>query len=154
MIDYTYYSETYGGDVVSAASFNKALTRAESILDRMSFSSIKKEGDEYGQILRDGTFQPFTDRELLSLKYAMCALVDTIGKLDAAETRAIAGNGSDENIASRSSGGESISYRQIQTAYDVAINDENAKRGLYVDAVRSYVNPTAFRINPFYAGWR
>lgn len=152
MIDYAFYSETYKGDVVSEPDFPKALMRAQNILDKLTYCSIVENDGAYGQMVR-GEFQEFTAKELEALKYALCGLVDTIGNLDAAEGRALAGNNAAENVASRSSGGESISFNVAKTAYDVALSDEKAKYRLYLDAVKAYATPTMFRINPFYAGW-
>lgn len=153
MVDYDFYVETYGSELVPEDVFPSYLRRARQILDRMTFSSIVEVDGAYGQIVR-GEFQEFTESELLALKYGICCLMDTLSKLDAVEMKAIAGSADSGNIRSRSSGGESVSYESIKTAYDVAMTDEAKKNALYRDSLLAYITPTAFRINPFYAGWR
>lgn len=153
MVDYEFYIYTYGGIAVPELTFQRYLGRAKQILDRLTFSSIVEQEGKYGQIVR-GEFQEFTNAELLAVKYALCSLMETLVKLDTAEQKALAGNADSANIKSRTSAGESISYDSIKTAYDVAVGDETKKTGLYRDALMAYITPTAFRINPFYAGWR
>lgn len=152
MIDYSFYAGAYGGDLVSDVSFPRYLARAWNILNRKTFDSIKEQDGKFGQIVR-GEFREFTSSELLAVQYGLCSLIDTLAKLDTAEAKALAGSEAEGNVKSRSSGGESISYETVKTAYDVALNDEDKKNELYKDALIAYMSPTTFRINPFYAGW-
>ena len=152
MVDYSFYTGTYGGTAVPESSFTVYLQRARMVLDKYTFSTIVEQNGAYGQMVR-GEFQEFTTAELLALQYALCSLMDTLWNLDEAEKKALAGNTDGANIKSRSSGGESISYEAVKTAYDVAVGDETKKSGLYRNAIMAYVTPTAFRVNPFYAGW-
>ncbi len=151
MVDYIFYTSTYGGNTVPELSFPVYLRRARLVLDKYTFGTIVEQNGVYGQMVR-GEFQEFTNAELLALQYAICSLMDTLVNLDNAEKKALAGSADGANIKSRSSGGESISYEAVKTAYDVAVGDETKKAGLYRNAIMAYVIPTAFRINPFYAG--
>lgn len=151
MVDYIFYTGTYGGNTVPELSFPVYLRRARLVLDKYTFGTIVEQNGVYGQMVR-GEFQEFTNAELLTLQYAICSLMDTLVNLDNAEKKALAGSADNANIKSRTSAGESISYDSAKTAYDVAVGDETKKAGLCRDALMAYITPTAFRINPFYAG--
>lgn len=155
IIDFDFYKNEYGGCAVAEDSFKQAYRKAERALNRLTFSRICEVDGTYGQQVVLATheeFMVFTDKELVSVKLGLCALVDAIGKLDAAEQQALAGSADASNVKSRSSGGESISYESRKTAYDEALTDKSKKNELFRSALLQYIQPDAFRLNPFYAG--
>lgn len=148
-----FYEEKYGGNLVDDNSFDRMYRRAEAALNRMTFNRIITVNGVPGQMIgRD--FEPFTVEELQALKYGLCSLMDMMMKLEKAERQALAGNSDAGNVKSRSSGGESISYESRKTVYDEALTDENKKSDLFRNALLEYIQPCAFRHNPFYAGSR
>ena len=151
LVDYDFYISEYGGSVVDADSFNRLEQRAENWLNRLTFNHIITVDDISGQMIQK-EFEAFTDDELKSLKLGVCSLMDSMSRFDAVEQQAIAGNTSSSNVKSRSSGGESISYESRKTVYDEALADEKKKIALFRDALMEYIQPTAFRHNPFCAG--
>ena len=151
LVDYDFYISEYGGSVVGADSFGKIERRAESFLSRLTFNQIIAVNDTPGQMIRR-EFEAFTENELQTLKYGLCSLIESMDKLEKAELQALSGNSDSGNVKSRSSGGESISYESHKTAYDDAMQDETKKNALLRNALMEYVQPCAFRHNPFYAG--
>lgn len=153
MVDYDFYSGTYRGSVVSSEEFTRYERRAVAVLNRLTFNSIISDGESYGQTVKR-EFQAFTDDELECLQLGLCSLMDKMHYLDAAEQQALSGNEDSGNVKSRSSGGESISYESKKTAYDEALADESKKTALFRGALMEYIQPAAFRVNPFFAGGR
>jgi len=156
-IDYAYYTETFGGGDVPEDSFTKYLTRAAAVFKRITFNHIVCVEDTYGQYLygKEHLFRALTDDELEACRLAICNLMDKMYVLDQLEAQALAGASSDGNITSRSSGGESISYGTVSTAYTAALTSQKAKMELFRNAMIEFMDPTAFEYNPFYAGvWR
>lgn len=153
MIDYDFYSGTFGGNAVSPDDFNRYLTRATAMLNRLTFNSIVQSGEEYGQNTRRG-FQPFTGAETEALQFGLCALIDKMHQMDSVEQQALSGNTDSGNVKSRSSGGESISYESKKTVYEEALADESKKTSLYRNALLEFAQPGLFRTNPFFAGSR
>lgn len=163
LLNYSFYENEngYAGTTVSDDLFSKYLIRAKKYLDKITFSRIQrllidgkevwgiKHGNDY-----NSDFMEFTDTELESVRYAVCALIDCMYRVDMAEEQAIAGNEDSANIKSRSSGGESISYEVGKSAYNLAAADKKVKDTLFIGTVRDYMVPSDFRINPFYAGSR
>jgi hypothetical protein len=99
-------------------------------------------------------FVAFSTDELAMFKNGLCELTEAVYKLKKAETQALAGSTTDENIKSRTSGGESISYDKSNTAYDDALSDTRAKNTLFKNALMTWIVPDAFQYNPFFAGSR
>lgn len=153
LLEYGFYENKYGGSVVDDESFIMLERRAESFLNRITFNRIIAVEGQPGQMI-GRNFEAFTDEELEALKFGLCSVIDAMGKLRAAEQQALAGNSSSSNVKSRSSGGESISYESRKTAYDEALADDSKKNALFRNALMEYVQPGAFRHNPFYAGSR
>lgn len=153
LVEYSFYENDYGGSVVGNGAFKMVEMRAENILNRLTFNCIISVNSEVGQMIGKD-FEPFTDAELDMLKYGLCSLMDAIGRLDKARDQALSGNSDSGNVKSRSSGGESISYERQKTIYDEALSDENKKNVLFRSALMEYIQPGAFRHNPFYAGSR
>lgn len=155
LVNFDFYEDEdkYGGITIKDEDeFNRILRRATVVLNRLTFNRIVLNDDgQYGQMVH-GKFLAFSSSELESLKYGLCSLVDAMNKLQTAEAQALAGNGDSGNVKSRSSGGESVSYESKKTAYDESLTDETKRNALYRSALREYIQPDAFRYNPFYAG--
>lgn len=152
LVEYDFYKNEYGGSVVGDDNFFKNVARrAEIFLNRLTFNRIIAINGIPGQMIgRD--FEAFSDAELEMLKFSLCNLIDTMQRLSATEEQALAGNASNGNVKSRSSGGESISYESHKTIYDEALSDETKKKQLFRNALMEYIQPEAFKHNPFYAG--
>ncbi len=155
LVDYEFYINTYGGNVVTAESFSFWLYKANNMLNRITYGHIVDDGGSgsYGQMIK-GKFMAFTEQELKAVQYSVCALIDEMYQLEKAKKQAVEGNENTGNIKSRSSGGESISYESKATVYDDALKDNGRKLKLYREILLEYMPPEVFRINPFYAGLR
>lgn len=151
LVEYEFYTAEYRGNVVDADSFGRLERRAESFLNRLTFNRIITVNKVPGQMV-GREFEPFTENELQMLKYGLCSLIETMDKLEKAEQQALSGNSDSGNVKSRSSGGESISYESHKTVYDEALQDEKKKTTLLRSILLEYIQPCAFRHNPFYAG--
>lgn len=152
LVEYDFYKSEYGGSVVdNEGSFKNTVRRAENFLNRLTFNRIMAMNGIPGQMI-ERDFESFSDAELEMLKLGLCNLVDAMQRLSAAEEQALAGSASNNNVKSRSSGGESISYESRKTIYDEALIDEAKKIQLLRGALMEYIQPEAFRHNPFYAG--
>lgn len=154
-IDVDFYLNEYGGAVSECQieeRFEFLARKAWHILDRMTFYNIRCIDEKNGMFYRR-EFIEFTENEIKRIKMAMCCLIETEFRIQEAERKALAGNSDSSNVKSRSSGNESITYGVAKTLYDDAISD-NAKRDeLYKKSIMIYMNPSVFRVNPFYAGW-
>lgn len=153
LLEYGFYENKYGGSAVDDESFKTMNRRAESFLNRITFNRIVSVDGQPGQMI-DDKFEAFTNEELEILKFGLCAVIDAMGNLSKAQQQALSGNSDNGNVKSRSSGGESISYERQKTVYDDALMDDTKKNALFRNALMGYVQPGAFRHNPFYAGWR
>lgn len=151
LVEYEFYTSEYSGNVVDADSFGKLERKAESFLNRLTFNRIIAVNDAPGQMIGQ-EFEAFTENELQMLKYGLCSLIEAMDKLEKAEQQALSGNSDSGNVKSRSSGGESISYESHKTVYDEALQDDQKKIALFRSALMEFIQPCAFRHNPFYAG--
>lgn len=104
---FTFYEQTYHGNVVPAEDFDRIADRASDFLDVITFDR-----------LADGL--PSDERAATKVQKAVCAVCDKLYQLDLAEKQALysaggtssggAGGVTSGVITSRSSGSESISY--------------------------------------------
>ena len=103
--DYTYYSETFYGDMIPDESFDKYITRASDYIDRITMNRAAS----------------YTADD--SVKKAACAVAEQYMLIDSARATIASGE-----IASESVGSHSVSYRSgAETAvtleaglYDIA----------------------------------
>jgi len=130
---YEFYTDTYYGDTVSETDFPKWLSRATDMLDYLTYGNIN-----------DDSIVGFENK----VQKAICALMDEMFKVAQAKINASAGQ-FEGNIKSRSSGGESISYGDVQTVYTKALADNKATIALYYDTVKEYLTGTGL----LYAGY-
>lgn len=150
LVDYTFYKMTYMGNV-AAETFEVMLPKAEAVFNALTFSHIVESDGVYGQMIR-GTFVELTETELKACRMGMCSMIDTMAELAGMKAQALAGAGDAGNIRSVSSGGESITYDAKVTAYTEALVSRTAEMRLYGDALKMYMRPEIFAVNPFFAG--
>lgn len=104
---FTFYEQTYHGNVVPAEDFDRIADRASDFLDVITFDR-----------LADGL--PSDERAATKVQKAVCAVCDKLYQLELAEKQALSAAGgasfggtggvTSGVITSRSSGSESISY--------------------------------------------
>lgn len=104
---FTFYEQTYHGNVVPAEDFDRIADRASDFLDVITFDRLV-----------DGL--PDNERAKTKVQKAVCAVCDKLYQLELAEKKALysaggtssggAGGVTSGVITSRSSGSESISY--------------------------------------------
>lgn len=104
---FTFYEQTYHGNVVPAEDFDRIADRASDFLDVITFDR-----------LADGL--PSDERAATKVQKAVCAVCDKLYQLELSEKQALSAAGGASSggtggvasgvITSRSSGSESISY--------------------------------------------
>lgn len=104
---FTFYEQTYHGNVVPAEDFDRIADRASDFLDVITFDR-----------LADGL--PSDERAATKVQKAVCAICDKLYQLELSEKQALSAAGGASSggtggvasgvITSRSSGSESISY--------------------------------------------
>lgn len=152
LVDYSYYEGEYGGEAVTEdTDFLRLYKKAKAFFDRMTFSHVVENDGAIGQMVAK-EFEEFTDSELTAVRDGLCNLIETMQSLESAEKQALAGNKTDANIKSRSSGGESIAFDSKKTVFDSALENESEKQALLKSSLLAFMPPLSFRHNPFYAG--
>lgn len=110
--DYDFYTESYYGNVVPEADFDRLAARASDFIDTLTFNNLV-----------DGL--PADKRSQKRIKKAVCSLAELMYQIELAEKNAInqaSANATDTNtgvkstgvVTSVSSGSESISYATPQ----------------------------------------
>ena len=110
--DYDFYTESYYGNVVPEADFDRLAARASDFIDTLTFDNLV-----------DGV--PTNERSQKRIKKAVCSLAELMYQIELAEKNAInqasanvtdinAGGKSTGIVTSVSSGSESISYATPQ----------------------------------------
>lgn len=127
---YSFYTDTYYGDKVTETHFPKWLSRATDELDYLTCGNID-----------DEAIEEFSEK----IQKAVCALMDTMLTIDEAVNNIVTDGG---NVASRSSGGESISYSTADTRFTKAISSVDEARKLEYEAIKPYLASTGL----LYAG--
>ena len=128
---YDFYTNKYYGESINADSFPKWLSRATDKLNWITRGNITSE-----------SFSIHGDR----IQKATCALMDLLFALDK-ETKA-ANAKTEENIKSKSSGAESVSYSEKNTLYTKAIADTAVQNKMVYDTAHEYLSGTGL----LYAG--
>lgn len=128
---YKFYTDTYYGEAIDKAAFPKWLSRATDKLMFLTNGNITVESrSEYDQ----------------QIQKAVCALMDIMFKLDHAEK--VANTKDRSNVKSMSSGSESVTYAEHETAITKALGDKTAQNRLMYAAIAEYLNGTGL----LYAG--
>lgn len=143
---FTFYENTYHGNVVPAEDFDRIADRASDFLDVITFDR-----------LIDGL--PDDERAKTKVQKAVCAVSDKLYELELAEKQALSaaaggtsssgpGGATSGVITSRSAGSESISYAspsemangaKTWSAVYQAAGDEEATNNLLYSAARLYL---------------
>lgn len=161
--DFTFYENTYHGNVIPADDFERMADRASDFLDVITFDRLV-----------DGL--PSDERAATKVQKAVCAVSDKLYELELAEKQALSaaaggtssgGSGGVTSgvITSKSAGSESISYAspsemasgaKTWSAVYQAAGDEQATNKLLYDTAKVYL--TGVRDNEgvplLYAGMR
>lgn len=131
MTTYDFYTKAYYGDSISESLFPKWESRAEDKLNMITFGHIT-----------DDTLQEYDAQ----IQKAVCALADLLYEMDKATKTA--NSKETDNIKSRSSGGESITYGDQETLVSKVLSDKAAQNRLMYDTVAEYLSGTGL----LYAG--
>ena len=118
--DFTFYENTYHGNVIPADDFERMADRASDFLDVITFDRLV-----------DGL--PSDERAATKVQKAVCAVADKLYELELAEKQANAaaqaggssgtsGGATSGIISSRSAGSESISYASLSDTASGAKN--------------------------------
>lgn len=160
---FTFYENTYHGNVVPAEDFDRIADRASDFLDVITFDR-----------LADGL--PSDERAATKVQKAVCAVCDKLYQLELADKQALsaaAGGTSSSGsggvtsgvITSKSAGSESISYAspsemasgaKTWSAVYQAAGDEQATNKLLYDTAKVYLTGVKDNngVNLLYAGVR
>lgn len=146
--DYNFYTESYYGDELTESNAAKWLERASDELDALTFHRLQR-------------YYPSSESSDKSVKKAVCAIAETLLRIDVQMQAGSAQKGSDGlyhgAIASLSSGRESVSYASNSagsTIYAKAAVDEAVKLKLLQSAAVKYLSGVSDErgINLLYAG--
>lgn len=144
--DFTFYENTYHGNVIPADDFERIADRASDFLDVITFDRLV-----------DGL--PDDERAKTKVQKAVCAVAEKLYELELAEKQANAaaqaggssgtsGGTTSGIVSSRSAGSESISYASLSdtasgaknwSAVYQAAGDEEATNNLLYNAARLYL---------------
>ena len=128
---YEFYKDIYYGDTIEESAFPKWLSRAEDTVIRLTCGNIT----DVSRSVYDTQIQK-----------AVCAVMDLLYELERATRTA---NTKDaDNIKSRSSGGESVTYAEHETLVGKVLADKTAQNRLLYEAVAEYLSGTGL----LYAG--
>ncbi len=148
--DYTFYSDTYHGDVLTEKNADKWLDRASDELDTITFGRL--------------TFAfPTVEGHAVKVKKAACAIAEALCFIDEQRRAASVQKAEDGSyrgaVSSISSGKESISFAAIGNAvgasvYAAAAASAEVRTGLIRDIAAKYLAniPDAEGVNLLYAG--
>lgn len=128
---YEFYTSIYFGDTIGEADFPKWLSRATDKLHYLTYGNITDETRaEYDAQIQKAT----------------CALMDMMYQIDAETKRATAKD--ETNMKSRSSGSESYTFGDKDTAVTKVLADKSAQDRLMQDVIAEYLADTGL----MYAG--
>ena len=145
--DYTFYTDSYHGDILAEDNAVKWLDRASDYVDTITFRRT------------ENTF-PVEEKHITKVKKAVCAIADALCLIDA-EQKALqakvdASGAYKSAVASMSSGRESISYVQAGkgSVYALAASDQEEHGKLLYGIAAQYLAgvPDSEGINLLYAG--
>lgn len=125
--DFTYYQNTYLGDVITdSAAFDRLSLRASTIIDRITFGRA-------APIVEAGTDTETIDK----IQMATCAIAEEIQKTNE--------SGGNAGIASESVGSHSVSYIQTQET-------KLSPRAKYEAVAKDYLWDTYLLFRGFFDG--
>ena len=128
---YDFYKNTYYGENIEESAFLKWLSRATDKLHYLTYGNITEEVyAEYN----------------MQIQKATCALMDIMLQIDVATKQATAKD--ETNVKSKSSGSESITFGDKDTAVTKVLADKSAQNRLMQDTIAEYLADTGL----MYAG--
>ena len=146
--DFTFYDETFHGDVLTSDNAEKWLDRASDEVDHITFSRLI-------------SAFPTNEAHAVKVRKAVCAVAEALYYIDE-QRRVVSAQKIDDGtyrgaVASISSGRESISYvvnGAAASMYAAAVANAEARANLIVDIAVGYLAnvPDANGINLLYAG--
>ena len=128
---YEFYKNTYYGETIEESAFPKWLSRATDKLHYLTYGNITEEA--------------YAEYEM-QVQKATCALMDVMFQIDAATKQATAKD--ETNVKSKSSGSESITFAEKDTAVTKVLADKSAQNRLMQDTIAEYLADTGL----MYAG--
>lgn len=149
-VDYEFYKNTFGGELITEERWASIATRADIFIDRVTSNRLHD-------------WPPEKEAAWISVRFAVCALaeiMDTIRGYKAESHRsAISGGATAQGgrVKSVTSGKESITYSEGSnsvTALYLAAENPAEEHGLYMNTVTPYLANIADSrgINLLYAG--
>lgn len=130
--DYQFYTDTYHGDILTSANADKWLERGSDYIDTITF-------------MRTVYAFPTEQTDVIRIKKAVCAIAETLFKIDSYEqsvTPTVQSSGEITGaVASISSGRESISYTNDRDAsmYAKAVSSQEEKLNLVKQVAINYL---------------
>ena len=145
--DYTFYTDSYHGDILTEDNAAKWLDRASDYVDTITFHRT------------ENSF-PVEEKHITKVKKAVCAIADALCLIDAeqkAMQATVDANGAYKSaVASLSSGKESVSFVQAGkgSVYGLAAADQEERGKLLYGIAVQYLAlvPDSEGINLLYAG--
>ena len=128
---YEFYQKTYYGETIEESAFPKWLSRATDKLHYLTYGNITEEA--YAEHNKQ-------------VQKATCALMDVMFQIDAATKQATAKD--ETNVKSKSSGSESITFGDKDTAVTKVLADKPAQNRLMQETIAEYLADTGL----MYAG--
>lgn len=126
---YNFYCDRYFGEKVAEAAFPKYLDRAVTDLNYLTYNNIDAAAlDTYSEQIQKAT----------------CVLVDFLFDLEQLQDN----SGAVGNIQSRTSGGESITYKNNDTALTKALTSTSERYRAELELIKPYLTGTGL----LYAG--
>ena len=130
--DYDFYVNTFKGDSLTQDNADKWLERGSDYIDTLTF-------------MRTADYFPTDETDVLRVKKAVCAIAETLFKIDSFEqsvTPTVQASGEITGaVASISSGRESISYTNDRNAsmYALAVSSQSEKLKLIKQVAINYL---------------
>lgn len=139
---YEFYRNTYYGNSIEEADFNKLLSKSETIINRYTFNRLIKNMPE----------DESTQRQI---GMCACELAEKVMEIDKyIKASTINDKGETVMIKSKSAGSESVTFATGETIYARLVNDNKALETFYYATVKNYLAgyDDAEGINLVYAG--
>ena len=128
---YEFYKKTYYGDTIEESTFPKWLSRATDKINHLTYGNITEDAKSKYDV---------------KIQKATCALMDLMFQIDRATKNVVSND--DSNVKSKSSGSESITFRDKDTLVTKVLSDKVAQDRLMQDTISEYLSDTGL----MYAG--
>lgn len=148
-VDYDFYQEMYGGELITEERWTTVGTRADMFVDRITFNRLQD-------------WPPEKEANWISIRFAICALAEAMEMVRTQKKQALKSalsesvSGQSGRVKSVTSGKESITYADdyTSTAIANAAGNPAEEEALYYNTVAPYLANIADSrgINLLYAG--